>query len=1171
MLKRAHDSHFEGKKPKNNVLWLKMLLAITLYIVVLLVMRVPQNIEMGNNGQLALNELDGLCQFLLHIKVAASRYYIDEDADKTQKQLNALAKQVQSKVQHYAKVARYNSALSQQAVYFIPFYKTWLDHENDYLTQYSQLHKSAETHLDEHNLNLKASENSILFLSVMQSLADGEPLLHEDITRGHEAILLLQWASILLVIYFFSLILFFKRDSDRIHAMRNANLGVTLRSIGDAVIATDIQGNVTCMSPEAERMTGWDFAEAEGRALTEVFRVVNEHSGEPVDDMVELVQRKNSIVVNAEDSMLIASDGSRYQIYENGAPIYGDSGVIVGVLLVFRDITQSHQLKTQLSDNAQRLRRIVDTSMDAVIVIDELGNVKEWNPAAESIFGWTNDEIRQRPIHESIIPKEFRQQHLNGIKRLVSSNRSTVLAKRIESLALHRDGHIFPIELAMTSIRTEKGWKFNAFIRDLSDHRHKEYVIDKKSRLLNEAMSIAKLGYWELDLQQGELEWSDEIFKMFNLDPHSTKPSYGLFLNAVHPEDRASVDSAYTESLTSKTPYNIIHRIVTTDGIKIVNEQCETSYDDTGKPLRSIGLVQDITEQMNNLDELRFASTTFLAHAGILITDKNGKIVRVNPAVEKMTGYTAKELLGSNPSILKSGKQSKKFYRDMWARISSTGMWQGELWNRRKDGTLYAEWLTITAVKDNTGEVTHYVATSQDITTRKQAELKVEYLAYHDDLTTLANRKLLHERLQYTIAACRRHKEFGAVLLLDLDRFKDLNDSLGYSVGDEILCQVASRLKELVRDEDTVARLGGDKFVVVLSSVSDDISKIGFKVREMAEKIRICLTQPYEYSGGHCQSNVSIGISLFPEKFEDIDDILKHADTALHRAKEHGRNTVCFYQPGMQFEVEARLAIGDGLRRAIKNNEFVLHYQPQLNHSGDLCGAEALIRWQHPEKGMVPPDEFISVAEDMGLILDIGQWVLKEAARQAAAWQAAGICDDNFLRLAINVSSQQFSQQDFVAQVLRIFKQAGVAPKCIELEVTESMLMNDIEDVVQKIEQLRIHGIRISIDDFGTGYSSLSYLKKLPLDQIKIDQSFIRDITNDENDAVVVETIIVMARHLGLNVIAEGVENQQQLDFLIDKGCHAFQGYYFSRPLDAADFTRYMQQQYPNYRSPQAS
>lgn len=1159
-------SNIDSNELKNSNLLFNILFTLCLAVIVLYVIEVPHDIQKGINGQIAIEKLNRMREPLLDIKAVTSRFHIEENIAVAKSQLEKLGASAESCIHHYEDTANYNSILSKNVVDFSVAYNKWITAEKVYLNQFAQKQGNSQVHnhnSHDHFLSMKAFENNALFLSAMQLLADGESLIHEDLANGRRALQILLWTCALLMVYFFVIIVQFQRKSNREHAVREKNLEVTLRSIGDAIIATDIRGNVTRMNPEAERLTGWDFEDAKDNPLSEVFRVVSEHNGEPVDDLVEKIKREKGVVIMAEDSMLIASNGNRYQIHENGAPIYDDSGRIIGVVLVFRDITHSHELHSRLNDNTQRLKRVIDTSMDAVIVTDEQGIVKEWNPAAELMFGWSNEEIKRQPIHETIIPREFREQHLLGIKRIINSKQSPVQAKRIKSRALHRDGHTFPIELAMSSVRAEKGWIFSSFIRDLTDQEYQEYqegIIEKNSVLLRESLRIANLGYWELDLIRGELEWSDEVFRIFGLDPVTTKASYSAFIDAVHPEDREKVDSAYSESLKNKAPYSMVHRITSNGAIKIVHEQCETTYDDGGKPVRSLGLIQDITDSVSQMDELRLAATMFRAHAGITVVNKNGRIVRVNPAFEEMTGYSSKELVGENPRIFHSGKQTKEFYKDMWEKVATDGMWQGELWNKRKDETLYAEWLTITAVQDDAGEVTHYVGTSQDITIRKQAESQIEYLAYHDDLTDLANRRLLYDRLHQSIAACRRHSEFGAVLVLDLDHFKNLNDALGYSVGDEILCQVASRLKELVREGDTVARLGGDEFVVVLSSVADDISKIGCKVQTIAEKIRMSLSQPYGHKGGQCYSNVSIGISLFPEKYEDIDDILKHADTALYQAKAQGRNTVCFYQPSMQVEVDERLAIGDGLRHALINNELILHYQPQVNDRGELIGAEALIRWEHPEQGMIPPDKFISIAEDTGLILDIGQWVLQEAARQAAEWYAAGICQQGIMRLAINVSPRQFRQRDFVPQVLRTFKQAGVSLDCIELEVTESLLMDDLDEVVEKMNVLRSRGIRISIDDFGTGYSSLAYLKQLPLDQLKVDQSFIRDITSDDNDAVVVETIIAMASHLDLSVIAEGVENQVQLDFLIEKGCTAFQGYYFSRPLSAEDFSCYIKE-----------
>ena len=1145
---------------KNTALYKAVQLSsglLLLFILVLYVFDVPEGMQRGKNGQAAIKGLDEASRSILSIRRVISQFQFDGNAVDAKSSFERLIKLADLQVNHYENLAAYSSALSEKAMEFKKIYNQWINVEKTYIDQYSQTYYSS---LDRISGHYQAIESEGMFLRAMQLLTDSEMPIHDDITRGQKAFNILQMASAPLLLYLFFVILFFWRKSLREHVTREKNLEMILRSIGDAVIATDVHGNITSMNPEAERLTGWSFADAKDCALSEIFRVVNENSGEPIDDLVERVKREGGIVVIAEDSVLIASNGNRYQIYENGAPIYNDAALIIGVVLVFRDITREHELKSCLNENALRLQRVIDSSMDAVIVTDEQGMVEEWNPAAENMFGWSYETVIKQPIHDLIIPEEFREAHLQGIQKLTSEKKTQFKAKRIESTALHRDGHTFPVELAMTSIFTGNGWVFNAFVRDLSEIKNTEELIKKHNVILRETQRIAKLGYWELDLLHGSLEWSDEIFRIFALEPATSRPSYGLFMNIIHPEDRERVDTAYSESLKNKKPYNIVHRIVTSEGIRIVHEQCETTFDDDGKPVRSLGLVQDITERVNTLDELRLASTTFQAHAGILITEKNGNIVRVNPAFEEMTGYSAAELVGMNFRDFQSDKQSKSFYKKLWSDVDRGSFWKGELWNKRKDGTLYAELLTITAVKDDTGEVTHYVGTSQDITRRKQAETEIEYLTYHDDLTGLANRRLLHDRLQQSIVTCKRHNESGAVLLLDLDQFKNINDSHGHVVGDDILRQVALRLKALVRENDTVARMGGDEFAVILSSVGDDLSSIDYKVQSIAEKIRVSLSQPYKYKDGEFYCNASIGVTLFPENSDHINGILKHAETALHRAKMQNCNQICFYQPSIQAEVDSKLTMVVELRKALVNDEFLLHFQPQFNDRGELFGAEVLLRWEHPEQGMILPGNFLSIAEDSGLILDIGRWVLEETAKQAEKWHEAGISKPGKLRLAINVSAGEFRQHDFVSQVLRIFKQADMSFDCIELEVTEALLMDNLDEVVEKMEVLSRQGVGISIDDFGTGYSSLPSLRQLPLNQLKIDQSFVRDIENDDNDAVVVETIIAMSHHLDLHVMAEGVENLEQVNLLLAGGCDAFQGYYFSQPLNVEDFSRYIKE-----------
>ncbi len=819
-------------------------------------------------------------------------------------------------------------------------------------------------------------------------------------------------------------------------------------------------------------------------------------------------------------------------------------------------VAGERDLDATVKEDALRLQRIMDSAMDAVIVVDKNSCILEWNPQAEVMFGWSRDEAVGSYLHDTIIPRELQEAHRQGLERLVTTGERGELGQRLEVTALHRSGRQFPVELTVAQLQQSQDCLFSAFIRDLTEKKQAEEALHKQHAQLNEAQRIARLGYWELDLKNNRLEWSDEIYRIFELDQQNFKPSYEAFIKAVHPDDRDNVSCVYSKSVENKTGYDIVYRLLMNgDSIKYVRDRCETSYDEQGVALRSFGTVQDITDSTIAEQELQLAATTFNSHAGILITDKSGNILRVNPAFEAMTGYSASELVGQNPRILRSRRQDEAFYSSMWSILAETGRWSGELWNQRKDGHLYAEMLTITAVSNEAGEITHYVGTTQDITERKRAEARIEHLAYYDDLTKLANRRLLRDRLQQEIAVARRRGVYGALLFIDLDQFKHLNDSLGHPVGDELLRQVAKRLKDMVRAEDTVARLGGDEFVLILPAEDKDLSRVSFEAQAVAEKIRVHLAESYDLNGHQYHINASTGIVLFPESDEDADDVLKHADSALYRAKEDGRNTVRFYQPSMQAAADSRLSLEKDLRDALEHGGFQLHYQPQVDNEGRITGAEALIRWPHPQRGMVSPNLFIPVAEETGLILEIGSWVLRTAVQQIYEWRRnSGI--EQLCRLAVNVSPREFHQGGFVDQVLGICEEVGVPPDCIELEITESLVMNKISDTIEKMDKLRSRGVRFAIDDFGTGYSSLSYLKRLPLDLVKIDQSFVRDIVSDPNDAAIVDTIIAMTSHLGLGVIAEGVETVEQLEFLKERGCTSFQGYYYSLPVPAEELER---------------
>jgi diguanylate cyclase (GGDEF)-like protein/PAS domain S-box-containing protein len=550
---------------------------------------------------------------------------------------------------------------------------------------------------------------------------------------------------------------------------------------------------------------------------------------------------------------------------------------------------------------------------------------------------------------------------------------------------------------------------------------------------------------------------------------------------------------------------------------------------------------------------LQLAASVF-SHANecITITDAQGRIVDVNPAFCRVTGFSREDVVGRNPRLLASGRHDKEFYARMWQSLAETGQWQGEIWNRRKNGEVYPEWLSIATVYGENGEATSRIGSFFDISERKQNEAEINNLAFFDPLTQLPNRRLLLDRLRHSVASVARTSGQGAVLFIDLDHFKTINDTQGHAVGDMLLCEVARRLNACVREGDTVARLGGDEFVVMLENLSESAGDAVAQASAAGEKILAALNQPYVLGNFSYHSTSSIGISLFRGREATVDDLLKRSDMAMYEAKMAGRNTLRFFDPAMQWALEARTALEADLRGALAANQFVVYYQIQVNAANRPIGAEALLRWAHPERGLVSPAQFIPMAEDTGLILSIGRWVLQSACARIKAWESNPLTCD--LQLAVNVSAHQFRQPDFVDQVKQELERSAAKADRLKLELTESAVLDDVDDTIAKMNTLREIGVRFSMDDFGTGYSSLAYLTQLPLDQLKIDRSFVSTIETSRANAVIVQTIINMSITLGMQVIAEGVETDGQCAFLEHAGCRAYQGFLFSKALPLEGF-----------------
>ncbi len=604
---------------------------------------------------------------------------------------------------------------------------------------------------------------------------------------------------------------------------------------------------------------------------------------------------------------------------------------------------------------------------------------------------------------------------------------------------------------------------------------------------------------------------------------------------------------------------NFETRVYRKDGKIIwISENSREVRDPDGRLRYYEGTVEDITARKTMETELRIAAAAFETHGSMMITDTNKVILRVNKAFTESTGYTAEEAIGQTPSILKSGRHHADFYQAAWEAIHRNGTWQGEIWDRRKSGEIYPKWLTISAVKGEDGNVTHYVGSHLDITERKQAEEKILQLAFYDPLTHLPNRRLLMDRLQHALASNSRMGNEGALLFIDLDNFKTLNDTLGHGMGDLLLQQVAQRLVSCVREADTAARLGGDEFVVLLEGLSEQAFEAAAQTEAIGEKILVVLNQPYWLTEHRHYCTASIGATMLDGKSHTAEELMKQADIAMYQAKRTGRNAMRFFDPEMQVSLTAHAALEEELRKALELQQFQLYYQAQVDDAGCIQGAETLIRWIHPERGFISPAQFIPLAEESNLILRIGSWVLETACAQINAWEQDLSARE--LVLSVNVSPKQFRQENFVAQVKAIVQRHAINPARLKLELTEGMLVENVADIIASMNALKEFGIQFSLDDFGTGYSSLQYLKKLPLNQLKIDQSFVRDMATDGGDNAIVQTIIAMARSLKLDVIAEGVETAEQKELLYSYGCAHYQGYLFSRPVPIKQFDALLKQ-----------
>ncbi len=932
-----------------------------------------------------------------------------------------------------------------------------------------------------------------------------------------------------------------------------------LNSMAEGAYGVDTDGNCKFVNRAFLRILGYEKAdEIIGKHIHELIHHSHpDGSLYPSAECRMYAAYRRNVEVHVADEVFWRKDGVAIPVEYWSQPIIID-GVLTGAIATFVDISERKKAEQAAQLASQYARSLIEASLDPLATINLEGKITDVNTATELVTGVKRDNLIGSDFTNYFIDPE---QARAGYQKVFSQGFVTDYPLAIR----HQSGKIIDVLYNATVYRDTNGKVLGVFAaaRDITERKQIEArLADSESRLraiIENEPECIKI----VDAEGCLVQMNPAGLAMIEADSEEQVVGCSVF-QVIAPEYINAYANLHSRVLAGDT-VQMEYEIIGLKGGRRWLETHAAPMKEANGQLVHLAVTRDISERKQADAQLRIAATAFEAQEGMMVTDANHNILTVNKAFTDMTGYSVDEIIGQNPRLLHSGRQNSDFYATMWESLVNTGAWEGEIWNRRKNGDCYPEYLTITAVKDPNEIVTHYVGTHTDITLRKAAAEEIERLAFYDPLTRLPNRRLLQERLKQALAASQRSGRKGALLFIDLDNFKTLNDTLGHDMGDLLLQQVAERLSACVRESDTVARLGGDEFVVMLKDLSEqdefvvmlkDLSEQPFEAAKQAEitgnKILTILNQPYKLDTHDYVSTPSIGATLFNGHERTVDELLKNADIAMYQAKTSGRNALRFFDPQMQDAIAARFTLENALHKALANQQFELYYQLQVDSTHRASGAEVLIRWHHPERGLMSPAEFIPLAEETGLILPIGLWVLETVCTQLKAWQQTPSTRD--LVLSFNVSAKQFFHANFVTQVLAAIQTHAIDPTLLKLELTEDVLVKNIEDSIIIMNTLGEIGIQFSLDNFGTGYSSLKYIKKLPLNQLKIDQSFIRDITDNSGDRAIVRIIIAMAESLNLNVIAEGVELEEQRQFLLDNGCTHYQGYLFSKPVPIAQF-----------------
>lgn len=937
--------------------------------------------------------------------------------------------------------------------------------------------------------------------------------------------------------------------------LRNSeeNLAITLQSIGDAVIATDAQGLITRMNPTAERMTGWSLADASGQQLNKVFHIIHADTRQLSRNPVELVMEHGQVMGLANHTTLIARDGKEYQISDSAAPIRNSNGQIVGVVLVFSDVSERYLAIEALRNADDRFRTTFKLIPNPLTLQNKDGVLLDCSDAFCEASGYSREEIIGQDTQKLGLwayPEER-----NAMREMLIKN------GKVDDFEFHmrrRNGEIRIVEFSARYLTTESEPILLAVAHDITQRKQAEEAVRQNERFIATlAHNIpGMVSHWTKDLRcnfanKEYLNWfgktaeevylstpqqiiGEDVFRLNEPFMRAALEGKAQSFERIIPRPNGTSVYVWTQYIP-----DISHGEI--EGIFVV------VLDISERKQAELALKESVLHTQAILDNM---------FDGVITINTRGIIQSFNKAASSIFGYSQDEVLGTNVTMLMP--THFKHQHETYLRHHNETL-DGELLNtlrevegKRKNGDTFPMSLSISKIL-RTGTVT-FVGLVRDISQQRHDEEEIYRLAFYDPLTNLPNRRLLFDRLRQAILTSCRTDQHGALMFLDLDHFKQLNDSLGHDVGDILLQQVAARLQACVREGDSVARMGGDEFVMLIEALSVYPNEAASQAEAIAHKILAALAEPYHLREHTYVITPSIGIVVFLHQQETLDELLKKADVAMYQAKTAGRNNARFFDPTMQAAVSVRITLEKNMRIALERKEFLLHYQIQVDSEGRPTGVEALVRWNHSEHGMISPAAFIPLAEETGMILPLGQWVLETACAQLVKW--AKRPETSGWTMAVNVSASQFVQPNFVANVTKALSKTGADPHLLKLELTESMLVKDVEDVIVKMVEIKALGVAFSLDDFGTGYSSLSYLKRLPLDQLKIDQSFVRDLLTDPNDAAIARTIVALGHSLSLKVIAEGVETREQRDALAQMGCDTYQGYYFARPVPEEDLAK---------------